>query len=49
VLEGVSLAGGWVPEDGVVVGRDVEVLHDPFDPCWDAIDALAAGENHGDL
>jgi hypothetical protein len=49
LFEGIPFAGGWVPENGVVVWGDVEVLHDPLDPCWDTIDALAFGEDHGDL
>lgn len=49
MLKAVLLVRGRVPEDGVVGWRDAEVLYDPLDPCWDAIDTFAAGEHHCDL
>lgn len=49
MLEVVALAGGRVPEYGVVYRGDVQILDDTLDPGWDAVDTLAVGENHCDL
>lgn len=40
---------GGVPEDGIVRGRDAQVLGDTLDPGWEAIDTGAVRLDHRDL
>lgn len=40
---------GGVPEDGVVRGRDAQVLGDTLDPGWEAIDTGTVRFDHRDL
>ncbi|KAI3492991.1 hypothetical protein L1887_42366 [Cichorium endivia] len=49
VLDGVALLLGRVPEARVVHGRNVQILRDAEDPCWQTLDPLARGQEHGDL
>lgn len=48
-LELVSFAGRRVPEDRVVGGRYVEVLHDSLDPGGDSIETFTARGDHCEL
>lgn len=41
--------GRWVPEDGIVRGRDTQVLGNALDPGWKAINARSIWLDHGDL